>query len=77
MSKRLPPRIKINSNRGTMSKTIIPKRTIQARFEEFHAANPHVYTTLMRMIHEWLGRGNSKKCSLSMFWEVLRWQRLV
>lgn len=48
-------------------------RTIQARFEAFHLANPEVFTALERLTEQWVSRGR-KRLGIGMLWEVLRWQ---
>jgi hypothetical protein len=50
-----------------------PIRPVADRFEEFLAANPHVYTELVRLAREAKARG-AKKIGMRMCWEVLRWQ---
>lgn len=44
----------------------------QAKFEEFHKANPDVYTELVRLCRHARQRG-SKKVGIRMLWEVTRW----
>lgn len=46
---------------------------LEARFLEFHHANPHVYRALVEMSYEWLAAGHSSG-SIAMFFEVLRWR---
>jgi hypothetical protein len=52
------------------------RETIQAAFEEFHAANPHVYYELRRLAFDLLDRGH-RFCGIGMLWEVLRWRSMM
>lgn len=47
-------------------------KTIQERFESFHAANPWVYRELVRMAYKMKERGR-KKVGIKFLAEVLRW----
>ena len=49
--------------------------TLQARFEQFHEANPHVYATLERLAERWLA--SHPKVGTKMLWERLRWELSV
>lgn len=50
--------------------------TIQAQFEEFHAANPHVYKEIVRMALQWKNMG--KNClGIGRVFEVLRWNAAI
>jgi hypothetical protein len=49
--------------------------TIEARFREFHAENPNVYRTLVRLARE-LKDANYSYASIGMLWEVVRHQGL-
>jgi hypothetical protein len=51
-------------------------KTIDARFRDFHDANPLVYANLVRLAREAKGRGHNR-ISIGMLWEVLRWNKLV
>jgi hypothetical protein len=44
------------------------------RFERFHAANPLVYQTLVRLITEWVVVQGRKPLGIRMLWETARWQ---
>ncbi len=46
---------------------------IERAFQEFHAANPQVYSTLLRLAREAVSRGK-RKLGMKMLWEVARWQ---
>lgn len=50
--------------------------TIEEAFEAFHAANPHVYQTLVRMAWEAKNRG-VRKVGIGMMFEVLRWNHAL
>lgn len=48
--------------------------TIEAAFRAFHAANPHVYTTLVRLAREAKAAGRARiGIGIGMLWEVMRW----
>jgi hypothetical protein len=47
--------------------------SLQARFEEFHRDNPHVYAELVKLARRARGRG-VERLGIKMLWEVLRWQ---
>lgn len=47
--------------------------TIQERFEEFDAANPHVYTLFKRYAYE-LIRAGHKKLSANLIVNRIRWE---
>lgn len=51
-------------------------KTIQESFEEFHAANPHIYDEIVRMAREWKKVGK-KKLGIGMVFEVLRWNTAI
>jgi hypothetical protein len=42
-------------------------------FAEFHAANPRVYATLVRLARQAKARGR-ERCGIKMLWEVARWE---
>lgn len=46
--------------------------TLQARFEAFHEANPHVLRILEELAEEWLR--THRKLGIGMLWEVMRWR---
>lgn len=48
-----------------------PAPTIEARWEAFHAANPHVAAHLARLARERMARGR-RRLSIKMLWELLR-----
>lgn len=53
---------------------LIPStKSIQERFEEFHAANPGVYYDLVRMARQARASGASR-IGMGQLFEVLRWQ---
>lgn len=45
---------------------------LDKEFKGFHAANPHVYLSLVRMARTWKERG-FPKVGIGMLWEVLRY----
>lgn len=47
---------------------------IQARFEDFHKKNPHVYNRLVELTREWKASGN-KKIGIGMLFEIMRWEK--
>lgn len=50
--------------------------SLQARFEAFHAANPDVYTALVRLSRTLVARGRTR-IGIAMLFEVLRWNHAV
>ncbi len=46
--------------------------SLQARFEQFHEQNPHVYRVLEQLAYEWLR--NHERVGMKMLLEVARWQ---
>jgi len=50
--------------------------TLQARFEEFHAANPWVFREIVKLALDLSQRGRTK-FGIGMVFEVLRWQHLM
>jgi hypothetical protein len=48
--------------------------TIQERFEQFHADNPHVYADLVMLARRAQRRGNSR-IGIGMLFELVRWRR--
>ena len=56
-----------------MTATALPTlRTIQARFERFHAEHPEVFARLEKMAGDWFDRGHPA-VSIGMLWEAMRW----
>jgi hypothetical protein len=51
-------------------------RSLQARFEEFHANNPQVYAELLKLARRARGRG-VQRIGIKMLWERLRWELQV
>lgn len=51
-------------------------QSIQARFERFHEANPHVYSELVRLARKVKSRG-VKKYSVAALYEVLRYNSMI
>lgn len=50
--------------------------TIDSRFNEFHAANPHVYDALVRYAREAL-RAGAPRIGVKLIWERMRWDVTV
>lgn len=48
------------------------ERTIEERFERFHAANPEVYRLLVHYTRT-LRRAGRERIGISLVWERLRW----
>jgi hypothetical protein len=48
---------------------------LQRAFEAFHAANPQVYATLVRLARGYFTAG--RHVGIGHLWEVMRWQRWV
>jgi len=49
--------------------------TIQDRFEEFHAANPTVYTTLVKLARQAKAKG--RRVGIRHLWDVMRWEMFM
>jgi len=49
-------------------------RSISDRFEAFHAVNPRVYVTLVRLAREWVSRTGSHKLGIATLYERTRWE---
>lgn len=60
----LPPMKPVKYRRGM---------TIEERFKEFHAQNPHVLTILTRMTYD-LKKAGFKRFGLRLLWGKLRWE---
>ena len=45
-----------------------------AKFEEFHANNPKVYETLVRLAREWMARIGRHKLGIATLYERTRWE---
>lgn len=54
----------------------MPKRTIQENFEDFHAANPHVYEMFIFFFKELLRLGH-KRISPRFVMERIRWEMMA
>lgn len=48
--------------------------TTQARFEKFHADNPHVYQLLVKLAREWMSSSGQTKLGIRTLWERMRWE---
>lgn len=46
-------------------------RSIQERFEDFHARHPEVFAKLVELAREVKARG--KRCGIRTLWEKMRW----
>lgn len=43
------------------------------RFLEWHRANPHVYSTMERLLADWRRAGH-RRCGIKALWERARWE---
>jgi hypothetical protein len=50
--------------------------TIEARFQEFHAAHPEVYVKLVQLANDLVDRGWSH-LGIGMLWETLRYYTML
>lgn len=50
--------------------------TLEHRFLEFHAANPHVYDRLVALARQAKRRGR-EKLGIAMIYEVVRWEHFM
>lgn len=46
----------------------------ETKFDAFHAANPKVYTTLVRLAREWVSRTGRHKLGIATLFERARWE---
>lgn len=51
--------------------------SIDSRFREFHAENPHVYEELVRLARVWVARHGRKRLGIRTLWETMRWNLLI
>lgn len=51
----------------------IEPKTIEEKFDEFHAKHPEVYEMLVKLAREWMSYGHSKLGIATLF-EKLRWE---
>lgn len=49
---------------------------MEQRFKEFHAKNPQVYVSLVRLARQLKDRGH-RKIGIKMLFEVVRWQTML
>jgi hypothetical protein len=49
-------------------------QTIADRFEDFHKANPHVYSTLVWLAKQWRRRTGGRKLGIKTLYERTRWE---
>lgn len=52
-------------------------QALSRRFEEFHAANPHVYRLLVELARDWMHTTGSDKLGVAQLWERMRWDLAV
>lgn len=52
--------------------TLFDRRPLEAQFDEFHAANPHVYEEFARFTREAIAAGR-KRIGAKLIFERLRW----
>ena len=52
------------------------RRKLDRAFEEYHAANPAVYSTLRDLALDMRRRGHHR-VGVKMLWEVMRWQLTI
>jgi hypothetical protein len=50
------------------------KSKLAKKFDEFHAANPHVYEALVVLARRFRERRRDAKTGIGMLYEVLRWE---
>lgn len=51
-------------------------KNIQQAFEDFHADNPHVYDSLVRLARKARVRGH-RRIGIELLFAVLRWERMM
>lgn len=52
------------------------RKSIQERFEDFHAANPQVYAGLVRLARQAVDRGH-QRIGIELLFAVLRWEHMM
>lgn len=50
------------------------EHSLRENFDRFHAANPHVYETLVRLAREWRYHQRRTLCGIGMLYERCRWE---
>lgn len=50
--------------------------SLEAKFREFHAANPHIYSELVRLAREARAAGRNV-IGIRMLWERMRWDLFI
>lgn len=48
--------------------------TNQEKFDTFHRHNPRVYETLVRLCREWRAAHPTRRCSIELLWNRVRWE---
>lgn len=56
--------------------TAVAGETLEQKFVEFHAANPHVYERLVALARQARARGRDK-LGMKMLFEVVRWEHTL
>jgi hypothetical protein len=51
-----------------------PFASIADRFEEFHRANPAVYSTLVALARQWASKTGNRKLGMKTLYERTRWE---
>ena len=64
------------ANTGVPAKAGINLQTIEGKFYQFHAQNPHVYERLRQLALDLKNRGR-KKYGIAGLFEVLRWEHAM
>lgn len=49
------------------------EETLEDNFKRFHAANPHVYATLVKLARRWKRQRPGRQCGIGMLFETARW----
>jgi hypothetical protein len=63
-----------NDNDTTTTDETPAQLTLTDRFERFHARNPRVYQTLVRLAREWVARFGGHKLGIANLYERARWE---
>ena len=50
---------------------------LETQFWKFHARNPWVYETLVRLARDYRTKHPTKRAGISMFWEFIRWTKFM
>lgn len=59
---------------GQLSMDFIESDKLAAKFEKFHADNPHVYDMLVSLLRTWVANTHRQKIGIAALFERARWE---